>query len=201
MSSLRHGRARRLMVSVPLRGTLMFRPPTRVPLLSKRQTESCVSGTAQTATRAVQGAFQRSHNRFPLSRARTSYRKIPHLISLCAPVFVGEAPFDKAAIVSWMDAVASSWQLTGTCCQMLVGRERAKYVITRFEMTTTVTPTLQRWRRGLAGLSMWVTQDIRHSHFSFVLLLLSPSGVICSLHSWVLISMCFITWFLCVLYP
>lgn len=80
----------------------------------------CEWDCAQTATRPVHGAFQRRHNRFPLSQTRTSYKKTPNLISFCARVFFGEASFDKADIVSWMDTVASFWQLTGKCCQILV---------------------------------------------------------------------------------
>lgn len=125
MSSLRQGRACRLMFSVPLRGTLMFRPPTRVHLLlSKRQNQMnwvmFEWDYTHTATRAVQGAFQRRHNRFPLSQTRASYKKIHHLISFCAHVFFGEASFDRADIVSWKDTVTSFWQLTGKCFQMLL---------------------------------------------------------------------------------
>lgn len=125
MSSLRQGWACRLMFSVPLRGTLMFRPPTRVHLLlSKRQNQMnwvmFEWDYTHTATRAVQGAFQRRHNRFPLSQTRASYKKIHHLISFCAHVFFGEASFDRADIVSWKDTVTSFWQLTGKCFQMLL---------------------------------------------------------------------------------
>lgn len=60
-----------------------------------------VSGTIQTATRAVQVAFKKRHNCFPFSRAWNSYKKIRHLISFCARVCFGETSFDKADIVTW----------------------------------------------------------------------------------------------------